>query len=56
MANYFVTTFTTTGTLAAVAASLETSVETIVDTKTIRVYQIDHLGGDQYAGVLVVTT
>ena len=57
MANYAVTTYQTKiGSLADVIAAMETNLETIVNTKTIRAYELVHVGGDAFVGLVVYYT
>jgi|TARA_Y100000034_G_scaffold136090_1_gene210748 hypothetical protein len=54
MANYSVVDqVTKKGTLTQVADALETLVEAVDNTKTIRLLQIENVGGNQFQGVFV---
>lgn len=56
MANYAVTTFVRKGGLQAVVDALETQIETVDTTKTIRVFNVYHMGGEVFSGVLIYDT
>jgi hypothetical protein len=56
MANYAVTDWTYgPAPLATVLAAMETYLETVDDTKTIRLMNVFHHGGDKYTAAIIHT-
>ena len=57
MANYAVTTWKSViSDLTTVLAAMDTQIETVVNTKTIRLFEVYHVGGGVYQGVMVYDT